>query len=60
MESHLASNSANRRVSGVATVAEYAYAKEEIVGSNIIAVSTLYSSLSAVSQLFLGAEIKRR
>ena len=30
-------------------VAEYVYAQKEVVGSNIIAVSTTYSSLSAVS-----------
>ena len=36
MESNIASESVNQRVNGVATVAEYAYAKEEIVGSNII------------------------
>ena len=60
MESNLASESVNRRVNGVATVAEYAYAKEEIVESNIIAVSTPSSSLSTVSQYFLGAKLKRR
>jgi hypothetical protein len=60
MESNLASESVNRRVSGVATVVEYASAKEEIVGSNIIAVSTPSSSLSTVSKCFLGAKLKQR
>jgi hypothetical protein len=60
MESNLASESANQGANGVATVAEYVYARGETVGSNTIAVSTPYSSLSAVSQLFLGAQAKRR
>jgi hypothetical protein len=56
MKSNLASESAYRGVNGVATAVEYAYARREIVGINIIALSTLYSSLSVVSQLFLGAK----
>jgi hypothetical protein len=58
MERNLASENDNRGVSGVATVAEYAYAKEEIVGSNTIAVSTPCSSLSSLSQFSLGAQRK--
>jgi hypothetical protein len=60
MESNLASGNAHRGASGVATVTEYAYVRREIIEINIIAVSTLYSSLSAVSQLFLSAQVKRR
>jgi hypothetical protein len=56
MESNLASENVNRGANGVAIVAEYAYAQKEIVGSNIIAVSTPYSSLSAASQPFLSAK----
>ncbi len=60
MESNLAHEYANQRASGVATAAEYIYAKEEIVGTTIIAVSTPCSLLSPVSELFLGAEAKWR
>jgi hypothetical protein len=60
MESNLASENAHQEASGVATAAEYAYVRREIVGSNTIAVSTPCSSLSALSQLFLGAQTKRR
>lgn len=60
MKSNLASGNVNQGANGVAEAAEYAYARKETVRSNTIAVSTLYSSLSAVSQLFLDAKAKRR
>ena len=49
--SNLAGENVNQGASEVMIVAEYVFAQKEIMRGNIIAISTLCSSLSAVSHL---------